>query len=146
MTLLPGALMLILNIDKPNIIMKSWPESFKSWKSIQISSLRNIIHVFDLAKPKAKYWQSLEFTWTLQIIALLHAISWAPGLHFFNLSCWRWRCGHIKQQGGLFQRWTMLWDMGQVACSVFFISIWTTSAPPAAPAKREMIESPGISM
>lgn len=68
--------MVSLNIDKPDIIMNPWPESFKSWKPIQTSSLAarvtNIIHVFDLAKPKAKYWQTLEFTWTLQIIALLH--------------------------------------------------------------------------
>lgn len=75
------------NIDKPDIIMNPWPESFKSWKPIQTSSLAvrvtNIIHVFDLAKPKAKYWQTLEFTWTLQIIAPLHSISWAPGLQFF---------------------------------------------------------------
>ena len=56
-----------------------------------------------------------------------------------------------KQQGGLFQRVATLWGeteptlLGRVTCSIFSI-IWTTRTAPAALLRREMIESPGISV
>lgn len=57
-----------------------------------------------------------------------------------------------SKQGGLFQHTAMLWDKsestlaGRVTWSIFSISIWTTRTEPAAPVRREMIESPGISV